>query len=147
MRKKKLYCITWSFGKHGLAGINLNKQKCSFYVKTIVNVCKTVTGRSHQSWGFQQQACFTRCEIDTKLFENMIHVCTLTALTDYLGMLQCKVIHQTWETEARELWSWNIMTWGVTLNFRRCCKWVIDLVFMQLCSWNWQPVFYIHHRF
>lgn len=46
--KKKLYCVTRRFEKHGSAEINLNKQKCSFYVKTIF-VCKTVSGRSHQS--------------------------------------------------------------------------------------------------
>lgn len=47
--KKKLYCITRSFGKDGSAEINLNKQKCSFYVKTMIYVCKTVSGWSHQS--------------------------------------------------------------------------------------------------
>lgn len=46
--KKKLYCITRSLGKHRSAEINLNQQKCSFYMKTIIYVCKTVSGRSHQ---------------------------------------------------------------------------------------------------
>jgi len=33
-----------------------------------------------------------------------------------MGMLQCKVIPQTWEAAADRPWSWNIMTWGTTLS-------------------------------